>query len=399
MSTIRCAGLAIVASLALAACGDDSTEPVGAPKNLDVITGDAQTGVVGRTLINPIEVRVTDTNDEGVAGIEVLFTVTTGGGDFSDATVVTDELGLAQARWTLGPTAGFQTAAANVDDPGVNTLLLGATALADRPAALTITSGDDQEGILGEAAELQVRVTDQFNNGVRDVTVNWAVTEGDASLSAASSTTSSSGFAVDTVTLGQTAGDIEITAAVSGLPPVTFEALAKAQITEPIGDEFSTSASAGLVPPDITRITAWPTQSVLIVEIEFWDNVVSDVVGGANVVVGFLDIDLDQNAGTGATPKTDIARPGSGSTGMGIERYVDFDTGGTGDFTIYDASAAVVATFTPQFDGNVLRMAIPLNNLNKDGIVSLAAVVATVAEPTDIAPNDGNISLGPPPPP
>ena len=242
-------------------------------------------------------------------------------------------------------------------------------------------------------------MTDQFNNGVRDVTVNWAVTEGDATLSAASSTTGSSGFAVDTVTLGQTVGDIEITATVSGLPPVTFQALAKAQVTEPIRDEFSTSASAGLVPPDINRITAWPTQFELIVEIEFWDDVVSDVVGGPNVVVGFLDIDLDQNPATGTTAKTDIARPGSGSTGMGIERYIDFDTNGTGDFTIYDASAAVVDTFTPQFDGNVLRMAIPLNNLNKDGIVSLAAVVATVAEPTDIAPNDGNISLGPPPPP
>ena len=418
MSTLRSTGLAIVASLVLAACGDDGSSPPGPPASVAGLSGNNQTAVVGQALTNPIKVRVTDAGGRAVSGVVVDFAVTVGGGgvttavagDLSageyafrlalDVAVTTDAQGEAEATWTLGTTAGGQAATATVT--GVEPFVFTATGEADIPATLALSSGDAQEGLLGETlpAALMVHVSDQYNNDVPGFSVDWAVTQGDASLAGTASVTDASGEASNTLTLGQTTGEIGVTATVASLTPVTFNALAKAQITDPAGDEFSTVASSGLVPPDIVRMTAWREGGELKIEMEFVDIVVSDDTGGTNVVVGILDIDADQDPATGVTPGADVFRPGAGSTGMGADYSVQMWMNGTGVYGVFDSLGAQQGTITPTFAGSVLTFAIPLAMLGgDDGIVNLATVVGTIPEPTDIAPEDGNLATGPQPAP
>ncbi len=417
MVKARLAVLAVVALVATAACGDDeTTSPPGPPANVAGVSGDNQTAVVGTALTSPIAVRVTDASGRGVGGVDVVFDATSGGGDVSAAiagglagniprpqlalavTVQTDNNGNAEADWTLGTQAGSQEATATVS--GLDPVTFTAAAQPDVADAVALATGDAQEGLLGSALDedLVIQVTDQYNNAVPGETVNWSVTQGDANLGSATSTTDVNGHGFNTLTLGQTAGEIEVTATVGSFTPVTFTALAKAELADPSGDEFSTGLSTGLVPPDITRLTAWREGTDLKVELAFVENVVSNLTGGPNVVIGILDIDTDQNAATGGTPATDNYRPGAGSTGMGQDYSVAILANASGEFSVFDFNGTSQGTFTPDFTANVLTMTIPLSLLgDDDGIVYLATVVGTTEEPTDIAPNDGNLATGPAP--
>jgi hypothetical protein len=413
MSSVRFIGLAFVATLALAACGDDeTTSPPGPPADVTGVSGTGQTAAVATTLGDPIVVRVTDADGTALSGIQVNFAVTAGGGDLSaavaeglaagdfplqaslDVTINTDAQGEADARWTLGTTAGVQRATATVQ--GIAPFTFSATAEPDVPDFVALVSGDSQEGLLGAdlAEPFAVAVRDQYNNGVPGETVSWAVTSGDGSFSSATSMTGSGGIAFNTLSLGQTSGEVEATATWFILP-VQFEALAKAQLNDPAGDEFSTGASAGLVPPDITRMTAWRTSTDLVVEIAFVNDVVSDDTGGPNVVLGSLDIDVDQDPTTGVTANTDSF---GGATGMGMDFFISMFMGGSGVYTVSDVSGPSPGTITPVFNANVMTLTIPLALLGgDDGLVDLATVVGTSPEPTDVAPNTGVLRTGPGP--
>jgi hypothetical protein len=87
-------------------------------------------------------------------------------------------------------------------------------------------AGDNQPGVAGAALadSLVVRLVDAYGNGKSGGTVTW--TTGSGSLSAATSTTDTAGRAAVRWTLGSIAGANSLTAAVTGLPPVTFSVTA-----------------------------------------------------------------------------------------------------------------------------------------------------------------------------
>ena len=139
----------------------------------------------------------------------------------------------------------------------------GTTGPAGEPTTLAALSGDAQRvavrGML--VAPFVVKVTDASNRAVSGVTVNWTVTGGGGSLSAATSTTNSFGEASVTLTAGATAGANTVTAAVSGLTgsPATFTATAlepaaivivggngqTARTTQPLADSLKIRVNAG----------------------------------------------------------------------------------------------------------------------------------------------------------
>lgn len=391
----------------LAACGD-GTGPDG-PASVGGISGNSQTATVATALPNPIAVRVTDSGGGGVAGVDVAFEMQTGGGSLAAdragelnaggrgglarVVVTTDSDGEAEASWMLGQTAGKQEATATVT--GISPFTFTATATPDAAASVEVASGDDQAGLLGSPLSPHVaKVSDRFGNGVPGVSVAWAITVGTGALSAMSSTSDASGEASTTLTPTQL-GASEVTATAGSLAPAIFEAVAvtTATILDPAGDEFSTGASAGLVPPDITRLTAWPSAGNLMVVIDFVNDVKLDVVGGPNEVYGFLDIDADQNPATGTQARTDEF---GGSTGMGMDFWVQLWTAGSGVMSIADSNGVVVGTFTSEVSANVLRMVIPLSLIGGDeGLVDLAMLVGTSQEETDIAPDTGVLSMAP----
>ena len=98
------------------------------------------------------------------------------------------------------------------------------------PAALAMRAGDFQNGIVGSAlpTALAVAVTDANGAGVPGISVNWVVTSGGGTVSAAQTLTDASGMASTTWTLGRVPGANVVTAGVPGLNPVSFTASATA---------------------------------------------------------------------------------------------------------------------------------------------------------------------------
>src|SRR5262245_32412580 len=84
------------------------------------------------------------------------------------------------------------------------------------PSAVAIVSGNDQVGLVGQALSgpLVVKVTAN-SAPVTGATVNFAVTAGTATLSPSASTTDGTGQAKTQVTLGNSPGNVTITATVA----------------------------------------------------------------------------------------------------------------------------------------------------------------------------------------
>lgn len=103
-----------VASAGVETISMSATAQPGPAAELAIVSGNAQTGVTGRTLPDSLVVRVTDAWDNAIAGASVGFSVTAGGGAIAPASVTTDATGTARAAWTLGPALGANAAVATV---------------------------------------------------------------------------------------------------------------------------------------------------------------------------------------------------------------------------------------------------------------------------------------------
>ncbi|MFN0181833.1 MAG: Ig-like domain-containing protein [Gemmatimonadales bacterium] len=179
---------------------------------LVAVSGDAQSGRVGGLLLADLVVRVTDAFDNPKPGANVSFTVLTGGGAVSAATVTSDATGLAKIKWTLGTQVGSQSLIAG--SGAIVPITFTATAAADVPSTVSRISGNNQatsaNGALADS--LVVRVLDQYGNGVSGVTVDWVVSQGGGSASPASSVTNGTGRGATKWTLGSSGGPATITA-------------------------------------------------------------------------------------------------------------------------------------------------------------------------------------------
>lgn len=126
-----------------------------------------------------------------------------------------------------------------------------------RPATLTITSGNNQTGTVGESLSslLVVRVNDQTGQPFPGATVTWRITSGGGTVDHVSSVTGSDGTTNARWTLGTQAGANDLTGATGALAPVSFTAtgtpgpVASIAITPPgdpveTGDVVQLAASA-----------------------------------------------------------------------------------------------------------------------------------------------------------
>ena len=105
----------------------NATAQAGPAAAIAIANGNNQTGEVGRA-IGALSVRSSDQFGNSVAGAQVSFAVTAGGGSVSPAQANTDQLGLASTTLTLGP------------QPGVNTVRATSTGLTGSPLTFTATA-------------------------------------------------------------------------------------------------------------------------------------------------------------------------------------------------------------------------------------------------------------------
>src|SRR5690242_7897450 len=109
--------LTLAAAVSWVACGgSDSTGTGGSnsPANLTIVSGNGQAGLLGTALSQPLVVKVTSSGGSPVAGVGVLFTVTSGAANVAPSSTTTDVNGQAQTNVTLGSTAGNVSVSATV---------------------------------------------------------------------------------------------------------------------------------------------------------------------------------------------------------------------------------------------------------------------------------------------
>ena len=122
-----------------------NAEGIRIPLAFWIISGDKQQGLPGEALAKPFVVEVRDQSGELLPGVQVTFSVSSGGGTLSATSVTTNSNGRADSTLTLGP------------NPGTNTVEVAATriqrtqsvtAIAELPPIPQDVNRDDVVNIL-----------------------------------------------------------------------------------------------------------------------------------------------------------------------------------------------------------------------------------------------------------
>jgi len=232
----------------------------GAATEIEIASGNEQTGAVSSALPDSLVARVIDAGGNPVAGIEVHWSAS-GGGSISPEVVVTGADGLAAAERVLGASSGAESAQATAAGLQGSPLTFIHTAVPATPSRLLKISGDGQSAPAGFqlADSLVVQLVDQNGNGVGGRPVTWVVGGGEGSVDPVNSTTTPQGFAVTRWTMPAATGDYSIDAVFSGVDPVGFTGHATADVPTTIalvsGDHQSASVGTQLSAPLRVKIT------------------------------------------------------------------------------------------------------------------------------------------------
>lgn len=231
-------------------------EPDPVPAQVVAAAGTPQNGPAEELLPEELVARVTDRNGRSVAGVNVAWSVEPNGGTVSAPSTITDELGYARVRWTLGIGRGAFTVRATVQ--GLEPAVFTATAGIPLPGKVLVVSGNAQDGAPGRplASLLTARVVSAHGFPVRNAIVTWSVTGGGGSLSAASGVSDAEG-AVRVAWMLGAAGPNTVTATVGALPPAVFSAYAV-----PVASVRLSATTVRVGRGDTIRVTATPLDSV-----------------------------------------------------------------------------------------------------------------------------------------
>lgn len=206
--------------------------PPPAPVALTAVSPQFQSLQVGLSL--NVGVRLTTTSGTPVAGALVLFIPAAGGAD--PATALSDAGGFASTVWTIGTIAGTNTLAAST--PNATPVQFTAVGTPGSPSGLRLVQGSGQSATVATAVPVQpsAQVTDNFGNGVSNISVTFAVGSGGGSITGSTTTTNDLGVAtVGSWTLGTVSGPNTLTATAAAFPPVTFTVTGTADAAVALG--------------------------------------------------------------------------------------------------------------------------------------------------------------------
>ncbi len=187
-----------------------------APSRVTLVSGNNQTAYRNAKTDDPLRVRVTDVNRDGIADVNVEFSITRGSGNLSDAKVRTDSDGYAETYLTPTSTESVRVEATAA---GLRTTLRFTVNVKIAPTQLAQISGDNQTGKLNRrlARPFVVEVRDDTGEPVSDTLVRFEITAGGGRLSAATARSNTNGRAQTYLTLGNTRVENRVVGSVSGI--------------------------------------------------------------------------------------------------------------------------------------------------------------------------------------
>lgn len=233
--------------------------------DLNYVGGNGQSGAIGTTLPQPLTVSVDSTGADGQS-FDVLWEVLSGpativesGGQTYDATV-SGAGGSISIPFSVHIKLGSTTGSVLVRAYCQYCAQTGGTYVQDFNLAaiqptLQIVSGNNQNGLFGTAATSPLVVQSSTNGTpVSGLTVNWTVTGGQATLSAASSVTDANGNTSINFTYGQSAGTITIQASAAGGAQATFTATASAPVLSTLSGSSQSGPVGTALQPFVVQI-------------------------------------------------------------------------------------------------------------------------------------------------
>lgn len=159
-------------SAAISRAIDASAGPVS---SLTIVAGNNQTVPAGSPVPVAPAVRVADGSGNPIAGAEVTFAVSSGGGSITGESTVTNAQGIATlGQWVLGTTVGPNTLSASVTGLTAS-VTFTATGVIGPATIITVIEGDDQAAYIGEPVLVPptVKVTDASGNVIVGLGVNF----------------------------------------------------------------------------------------------------------------------------------------------------------------------------------------------------------------------------------
>lgn len=161
-------------------------------------------------------------------------------------------------------------------------------------------------------------------------------------------------------------------------------------IDDPLGDHLT---SPGNLIVDIDTVAGGTDGTDVTIKVNFSpDTVMSEVVG-------YIDLDTDQNPTTGISPNANLYL---GTTqDIGVDFFLSlFSLPFSGLVDVYNSTFGWVGSVPATIVGQTLEVTIPLAMLGgDDGTMDVGMVLGNFSEPTDAAPTmgHGTIPVGPAP--
>ena len=212
----------------------------GSAAGIVVFGGDGQRARAGAELPKALVFKIVDDNGSSVSG--AALTLAPSGGTLSDTTLISDSLGYARTRWTMGHSAGEYSLAVHVD--GVKRLVkLAARAVPAAPANLAFDDVPSDRHLRAstKAKRLVAIVTDVYGNPVPDARVNFTVKSG--TVTPARTVSDAKGRASLSWKLGSKAGEQTLIGMVRGTD-VTGDYVADVSGREPLAKAASLKSAA-----------------------------------------------------------------------------------------------------------------------------------------------------------
>ena len=214
--------LVVLASLAiLAACGGDNPL-VPSGTTLTIQGGNNQSVQLSGS--TPLAVLVTDGTGAPESGVNVTWTVVSGGGSIT-AAAPSGADGVASATYTAGTTSGQKTIRASVAG-AADSVDFTLTVLSGIAKRLVKAAGDLQQTSPSTPImiPLKVQVVDTFGNGVSGFPVLFTLQSGGGALGTTTTTTDAAGYATSSYVSGPTPSSVSVQVSAAGLlaSPASF---------------------------------------------------------------------------------------------------------------------------------------------------------------------------------
>jgi alpha-tubulin suppressor-like RCC1 family protein len=241
-------------------------EAAGPASELIMVSGNNQQAVAGSELPSPLVVKVLDAKGKAVSGQGIGFVVTLGGGQVFAGTATSNADGIAQDRWTIGPSVADSQ---RVEARSVNSVtgqalppaVFRASSMSGIPKALVGTPTNTLVGTVAQLLldSLVVRVTDSNGNPVAGVVVGWATGPASGAVNPATSSTNPNGVASAKWIMGTVVGAQSASATVQNVGTASFTATARAgpvaQLWKVRGDNQSAQPRRPLSDSLVVRVT------------------------------------------------------------------------------------------------------------------------------------------------